>query len=94
LRGINIRRIPCHEEIRSGNCVFALVKKEKTLANGLHVIAVKKDKLPIFHMQLTVRVGSLLDPEGKEGLANLVGVMVDEGTKNRTSRTTPTACWP
>ncbi len=62
-----------------------LVKKEKTLPNGLHVIAVKKDKLPIFHMQLTIRVGSLLDPEGKEGLANLVGVMVDEGTRNRTS---------
>ena len=65
--------------------VKPLVKKEKTLPNGLHVIAVKKDKLPIFHMQLTMRVGSLLDPEGKEGLANLVGVMVDEGTKDRTS---------
>ncbi len=65
--------------------VKPLVKKEKTLPNGLHIIAVKKDKLPIFHMQLTIRVGSLLDPEGKEGLANLVGAMVDEGTKTRTS---------
>ncbi len=65
--------------------VQPLVKKEKTLPNGLHIIAVKKDKLPIFQMQLTIKAGSLLDPEGKEGLANLVGVMVDEGTKTKTS---------
>ncbi|NPB03963.1 MAG: insulinase family protein [Thermotogae bacterium] len=65
--------------------VQPLLKKEKTLSNGLHIIAVQKKKLPIFHMQLTIRTGSFLDPKGKEGTANLVGVMIDEGTKNRTS---------
>jgi len=62
-----------------------LKKAEKTLPNGLHVIAVKKDKLPIFHMQMTIKAGAMFDPEGKEGLANLVGIMVDEGTASRTS---------
>lgn len=58
---------------------------EKTLPNGLHIIAVKKDKLPIFYMELVLSVGSVLDPKGKEGLANLVGSLVDEGTKTKTS---------
>ncbi|MEO0214869.1 MAG: pitrilysin family protein [candidate division WOR-3 bacterium] len=58
---------------------------EKTLPNGLHIIAVKKDKLPIFYMELVLKAGSVLDPKGKEGLANLVGSLVDEGTKNKTS---------
>ena len=58
---------------------------EKTLLSGLHVIVARKDKLPIFYMEIVLKVGSVLDPEGKEGTANLVGLLVDEGTKNRTS---------
>ncbi|MDT7904671.1 MAG: pitrilysin family protein [Candidatus Caldipriscus sp.] len=58
---------------------------EKTLPNGLHILAAKKDKLPIFHMEIVIKAGSVLDPEGKEGLANLVGSLVDEGTKTKNS---------
>ncbi len=58
---------------------------EKTLPNGLHIIATKKDKLPIFHMEMVIKVGSVLDPAGKEGLADLVGSLVDEGTKTKSS---------
>ncbi len=60
-------------------------RAEKTLKNGLHIIAVKKDKLPIFYMEMVIKSGSVLDPEGKEGTANLVGLLVDEGTKTRSS---------
>jgi len=58
---------------------------ERTLPNGLHILAAKKEKLPIFHMELVIRAGSVLDPQGKEGLADLVGSLVDEGTKTKTS---------
>ncbi|MFZ8833959.1 MAG: M16 family metallopeptidase [Candidatus Caldipriscus sp.] len=58
---------------------------EKTLPNGLHILAAKKDKLPIFHMEIVIKAGSVLDPKGKEGLANLVSSLVDEGTKTKNS---------
>ncbi|MGB9590216.1 MAG: M16 family metallopeptidase [candidate division WOR-3 bacterium] len=58
---------------------FAMDKAEKTLDNGLRVIAVRKTKLPIFQLEMEIEGGSVLDPAGKEGLASLVGDMLDEG---------------
>ncbi|MEO0180154.1 MAG: pitrilysin family protein [candidate division WOR-3 bacterium] len=58
---------------------FTLEKTEKTLDNGLLVIAVRKSKLPIFHLEMEIEAGSVLDPLGKEGLAGMTGDMLDEG---------------
>ncbi len=59
--------------------------EEKTLKNGLHIIAVQKQKLPIFQVNIILNVGSVDDPNGKEGLANLTGNLIDEGTKKYNS---------
>ncbi len=55
--------------------------KEKVLSNGLNVVAVQKKKLPIFQLSLIINAGSVDDPKGKEGLANLTANLIDEGTK-------------
>ncbi len=55
--------------------------EEKTLKNGLNVIAVQKKKLPIFQLSIVLNVGSVDDPKNKEGLANLTASLLDEGTK-------------
>ncbi len=58
---------------------FAMDKAEKTLDNGIRVIAVRKAKLPIFQLEMEIEAGSVLDPAGKEGLASITGDMLDEG---------------
>jgi len=58
---------------------FALEKAEKTLENGIRVVAVRKTKLPIFQLEMDLEAGSVLDPAGKEGLASLTADMLDEG---------------
>lgn len=59
--------------------------EEKTLKNGLYVIAIQKQKLPIFQINIILNLGSVDDPKGKEGLANLTGNLIDEGTKKYNS---------
>ena len=58
---------------------FAMDRTEKTLDNGIKVIAVRKAKLPIFQLEMEIEAGSVLDPAGKEGLASITGDMLDEG---------------
>ena len=58
---------------------FAFEKAEKTLDNGIRIVAVRKAKLPIFQLEMDLEAGSVLDPAGKEGLAYLTGDMLDEG---------------
>ena len=58
---------------------------ERTLANGLHVIAVRYATVPKVTAMLTVRAGLALDPAGKAGLAQLVADTAQEGTATRSS---------
>ena len=51
-----------------------------TLANGLQVLTVEHDVMPIVTFALIVDGGSGSDPGGSEGLAALVADMADEGT--------------
>ena len=55
---------------------------EKTLDNGLKVIAVQKTKLPIFQIDIHINAGSVNDFPGKDGLASFVGNLIDEGTEH------------
>lgn len=49
------------------------------LSNGLPVTLFEKHNVPIVQMNLIVNTASIMDPEGKEGLASMTATMMDEG---------------
>lgn len=58
---------------------------ERTLSNGLQVIAVRYATVPKVTAMLTVRAGLALDPAGQAGLAQFVADTAQEGTATRSS---------
>ena len=58
---------------------------ERTLSNGLRVIAVRYATVPKVSIVLTVQSGLAVDPPEKAGLAQLVADAVQEGTTTRQS---------
>ena len=58
---------------------------ERTLANGLRVIAVRYATVPKVTALLTIQSGLAVDPPEKAGLAQLVANAAQEGTATRTS---------
>jgi len=58
---------------------------EKTLANGLRVIVARSSGLPLVTADLTVRAGSLFDPEGQAGLAAAAANLMTEGAGDRSA---------
>lgn len=59
---------------------FHLPKFDKFLLdNGLEVLFVKKDNLPVIQLNMIINGGSKLDPINKSGLAYLTSLLVDEG---------------
>jgi zinc protease len=61
-------------------------RAEKTLSNGLRVVAVRFPTVPKVSIVLTVQSGLAVDPAGKNGLAQFVADAVQEGTATRDSR--------
>ncbi len=57
----------------------------KTLSNGIDVWVVSWKTLPIVQAQLLIPVGTVDDPAGKTGLANLTATLLDKGTKSKTA---------
>jgi zinc protease len=55
----------------------------RTLSNGLDVLIVERHELPILTLELVVKGGETLVPEGKEGLASLTAELLTEGTTTR-----------
>lgn len=55
------------------------------LPNGLTVLLMERAKDPLVHVRLTVRSGSVDDPQGREGLAALTAALLTAGTANRTA---------
>jgi zinc protease len=53
--------------------------KRLVLTNGLKVLFVQREFLPIIRMNLIVNCGSFFDPINSKGLANLFSMMIDEG---------------
>lgn len=53
---------------------------EKTLANGLRVIAIEKKGLPLVAARLMVRTGGEADPASLGGLAEMTGSLLTKGT--------------
>jgi len=62
-------------------CSFATQIERDTLDNGLVVLTVEAQRIPVVEMRAYVRAGSVLDPAGKEGLANLAGQSLIRGTE-------------
>ena len=54
---------------------------------GIEAWLVEDHLNPIISMHLAFRGGSALDPKGKEGLANMVSTLLDEGAGNLDSKT-------
>jgi zinc protease len=57
----------------------------ESLENGLEVNTVESHQLPTLYLRLVVKSGAESDPRDQPGLAHLVGQMLEEGTRRRTS---------
>lgn len=55
------------------------------LDNGLRILVVEHNELPVVQITLLVRSGSDSDPTNKIGTANLTADLLDEGTKSRSA---------
>ena len=62
------------------------VPQQTTLPNGLRVVVVETDRLPLVSFRLALRAGDAHDPEGMPGLSDLLTHMLVEGTESYTSR--------
>lgn len=56
--------------------------KDFMLSNGLRVLFVQKEHLPIIKLKLIANSGSFFDPHDKKGLAHLLSLTIDEGAGN------------
>ncbi len=54
------------------------------LSNGIKVLGIEQNELPLVDFQISVKGGLLLDDINKIGSANLVAKMMMQGTKNKT----------
>ncbi len=68
------------------NISFSLPEIVKfNLKNGLEVLYIQKNKLPIIRLNLITRAGSKFDPQNKKGLSNLFAMSIDEGAGDYSS---------
>jgi zinc protease len=58
---------------------------EFELENGLRVVLVPSEKQPLLSMQLSVLAGTVFDPTGKSGLADLVSGLMTKGAGSRSA---------
>ncbi|MDQ6786216.1 MAG: insulinase family protein [Acidobacteriota bacterium] len=65
--------------------VAPLNLKERTLANGLHVVTVRDNSSPSATVLVAYNVGSKNDPEGRNGFAHLFEHLMFKSTKNMKS---------
>lgn len=58
---------------------------ERTLKNGLRVVAVQKEGVPIVAAELSILSGAEVDPGGAAGLADMTAELLNKGTRKRTA---------
>ena len=58
---------------------------KNTLSNGMNVLGVVNDELPLIQFNLKIKGGLLLDNPEKIGVANLLAELMNKGTKNKTT---------
>lgn len=59
---------------------------ERTLANGARVIVVPNQEQPVVSVSLTLRGGSVADPEGTPGVAAFTADLLTKGTTTRNAK--------
>jgi zinc protease len=59
--------------------------ERSTLANGLELNTVTAGALPVVYLRLVIKSGGASDPRQQPGLAHLVSLMLNEGTKTRSA---------
>lgn len=65
---------------------FHLPKIEEIISDsGMKGLSIRKTKLPMVQFTLIISSGSVLEDEGKSGLANLTAILIDEGAGGLTS---------
>jgi zinc protease len=57
--------------------------KSAKIANGMEIFVVERPELPKVAVTLVTKAGSVADPVGKEGTANMVIATIDMGTKTK-----------
>jgi len=57
----------------------------QVLPNGMEVISIHRDGLPLVTAELLLRRGSALDPDGKAGLAQLTATLLTRGAAGRSA---------
>ncbi|MBI5096971.1 MAG: insulinase family protein [Nitrospirae bacterium] len=60
--------------------------KRVVLDNGITLLVTKTHSLPMVNISMAIKTGAIYDPPGKGGVASLTAILLDEGTKTRTSR--------
>lgn len=74
------------DDIRYQPLTFAPPEAERVeLKNGIILYILEDHEIPLINISAVIRTGSIYDPQGKEGLAEITGaVMRTGGTKKRT----------
>ncbi|MBU2970136.1 insulinase family protein [Pseudoalteromonas sp. C2R02] len=57
---------------------------QNKLINGIHVLGIKNSEVPLVEFNLDISGGMLFDSLDQTGVANLVGKMLNRGTKDKT----------
>jgi zinc protease len=60
--------------------------REATLRNGLSLVVVEDNRLPLVSYRLAFPVGGAFDPPGLPGLTDLLAGLLPEGTQSRSSK--------
>ncbi|RAJ11931.1 M16 family metallopeptidase [Olleya aquimaris] len=55
------------------------------LDNGMALYGIENNEVPLVQFDITIPGGQLLDPKGKEGVANLFSDLMMQGTKTKTA---------
>ena len=50
------------------------------------MLFVETHALPMVNISVAIRAGAIYDPQDNPGVANLTAMLLDEGTKSRTSK--------
>ena len=58
---------------------------EKTLANGLRVVVVRRSQMPLVSAQLTIKSGGEVDPADLSGVADMSASLLTRGTTTRSA---------
>ena len=76
---------PVPEAAAQGGALKLPPYKKVRLKNGMTLLLMEQHEVPIVSFNFVVRSGSVADPSGREGLAQMTAGLLRKGTKTRTA---------